>query len=367
MRLFIISMLMGVAATIHAATPSNEEVVFLDNPSLESVFLQAQQTGMWVLVDCYTSWCGPCKQMMREVFTRKDVGKFVNANFISVKIDMEKGEGPAIGKKYAVKGYPTFLFFSPDGQLRHQALGGREPTEFILLCERAKKGYVLDDLRAQYATGNRDKDFLFNYIYELYDYNQRDESAAIALQLLNGKEEQLYTDSKYYRLFLNFDRNFFSSRWEYVIKNRQVFEQRYDSLELAKKIEQLVTSTPGQYFQYDEEQGVYHVDEEGINKFVQTMKSYGIPDWHQREMNPRLLAAEYQHQWDKYVSIYDSYIREGFENDGYIIMCIKRVFNLTNNHSHKVMKRWIKLRTKVLKKQRDIQWTDEYRMLNNLF
>lgn len=46
-----------------------------------------------VFMDCYTSWCGPCKMMAQEVFSREDVGQFMNTRFVNVKLDMEKGEG----------------------------------------------------------------------------------------------------------------------------------------------------------------------------------------------------------------------------------------------------------------------------------
>ena len=47
----------------------------------------------WVFMDCYTSWCGPCKMMIQDVFSQEDVGQFMNTRFVNVKLDMEKGEG----------------------------------------------------------------------------------------------------------------------------------------------------------------------------------------------------------------------------------------------------------------------------------
>ncbi|MBR4094560.1 MAG: DUF255 domain-containing protein, partial [Bacteroidales bacterium] len=49
-----------------------------------------------VFLDCYTSWCGPCKMMAEKVFPTKEAGEYFNKRFVNIKIDMEKGEGPAI-------------------------------------------------------------------------------------------------------------------------------------------------------------------------------------------------------------------------------------------------------------------------------
>ena len=52
-----------------------------------------------IFIDCYTTWCGPCKYLSTSVFPDKKVGEFYNENFICLKFDMEKGEGLDIAKK----------------------------------------------------------------------------------------------------------------------------------------------------------------------------------------------------------------------------------------------------------------------------
>ena len=46
----------------------------------------AKKENKLVFVDNYTSWCGPCKKMVSEVFPLKEVGDFYNANFICYKM-----------------------------------------------------------------------------------------------------------------------------------------------------------------------------------------------------------------------------------------------------------------------------------------
>ena len=54
---------------------------------------QARTENKLVFMDCYTSWCGPCKNMLKNVFTLPEAGEFMYAHFVCVKYDMEQGEG----------------------------------------------------------------------------------------------------------------------------------------------------------------------------------------------------------------------------------------------------------------------------------
>ena len=82
------------------------------NLSLEKALEKASDENKLVFVDCYTSWCGPCKIMAKEVLPLKEVGDFLNERFVCVKYDMEQGKGPEIAKKYNVEAYPTFLLLN---------------------------------------------------------------------------------------------------------------------------------------------------------------------------------------------------------------------------------------------------------------
>ena len=52
---------------------------------------KATATKKLIFLDCYTSWCGPCKKMAKDIFPLEEVGKFMNPAYVSIQIDMEKG------------------------------------------------------------------------------------------------------------------------------------------------------------------------------------------------------------------------------------------------------------------------------------
>lgn len=117
---------------------AQEKGVNFKDITLQEAINQAQASKKGptlIFVDCYTSWCGPCKDMTNNIFPQEICGTFFNANFINVKFDMEKGEGVDIAKKYAVSVYPTFLILDSDGKEVNRVIGSNKAEPFI---ERVK-------------------------------------------------------------------------------------------------------------------------------------------------------------------------------------------------------------------------------------
>jgi len=84
-------------------------IIFLDI-KLDSAYNLVKLENKLVFVDCFTTWCGPCKYMDANVFTNDSVADYFNDNFINVKLDMEKGEGEVFAGRYRVRSYPTYMF-----------------------------------------------------------------------------------------------------------------------------------------------------------------------------------------------------------------------------------------------------------------
>ena len=87
-RIVCILMLFGVTSWASA-----QGTRFFDNVPWASVVEQAKKADKMIFVDCYTSWCGPCKVLATEIFPQKKVGDYMNERFVCVKYYMEKEEG----------------------------------------------------------------------------------------------------------------------------------------------------------------------------------------------------------------------------------------------------------------------------------
>lgn len=95
------------------------------------ILKKAKAENKIIFFDAYTTWCGPCKMLQKNVFPRTDVGQLFNKNFINVKFDMESGEGPMLAEKYPLQGYPTLFFINGDGKIVKQLLGYQTPEALI--------------------------------------------------------------------------------------------------------------------------------------------------------------------------------------------------------------------------------------------
>ena len=101
---------------------------------------KAKKENKKLMVDCYTLWCGPCRHMAKNVFPDENLGKYMNANFVCIQLDMEHGEGPELNKTFNVKAYPTFIFFDAEGKEMSRFEGMCMQDEFQKRCERILKG-----------------------------------------------------------------------------------------------------------------------------------------------------------------------------------------------------------------------------------
>lgn len=136
----------------------------------KTILAKAVKENKLIFIDVYTSWCGPCKLMSKEIFPLESVGDFYNKNFICYKIDAEKGEGPQIKEKYDVRCYPTFLYIAPDGTLKHRFSSSTTAAEFIRKGEVAldnKKNFA--GIQQQYEKGKLNTTTMPLYIELLKD------------------------------------------------------------------------------------------------------------------------------------------------------------------------------------------------------
>lgn len=97
----------------------------------EDVLKKAKSENKMVFMDVYAVWCGPCKIMDKTTFSDSLVSKKFNAEFIAYKVNAEDVPGRAIVQKYMVNAFPTYLFFSPDGELVNR-LEGVFPPKLLM-------------------------------------------------------------------------------------------------------------------------------------------------------------------------------------------------------------------------------------------
>lgn len=134
----------------------------------ENAIEKATTENKPIFVDVYATWCGPCKQMEKLVFSRNDVGERFNQSFIAVKINGEEPLGRELMAEYGITAFPTYLFLTPTKNLLHKIVGAMPPEKLIneatAAISMARTFKPLGELEKAYNEGNREPRLLADLI-----------------------------------------------------------------------------------------------------------------------------------------------------------------------------------------------------------
>lgn len=139
--------------------------------TFDQALAKAKAEGKMVFIDCYAVWCGPCKWMANNVFTEPEVGAYFDKYFVAMKLDVERGEGPAIKTRYAIEGLPGYLFMDSDGNVVYRGSGSMSKEKFMALLEEARVAAAdpnsVGRMAARYAMEKNNEQFLKEYLDKL--------------------------------------------------------------------------------------------------------------------------------------------------------------------------------------------------------
>ncbi len=129
----------AVHATDKPAPKDGGEGIKFFEGQWKAALAKAKAEKKLVFLDAYASWCGPCKLMQARTFPDKKVGEFFNQKFVSVKMDMEKGEGPALSEVYPIDAYPTLFFLDANGRVVKKVVGLHSPDDLLAVARKLAK------------------------------------------------------------------------------------------------------------------------------------------------------------------------------------------------------------------------------------
>lgn len=109
-----------------------------------------------VMMDVYTTWCGPCKMMMANTFTNPNLIKYVNEHYYAVKLNAESPDPITYkGKEFInpdydpnrrgrngvhqlsralkVNAYPTIVYFDEEFNIITANSGYKQPRQIEVL------------------------------------------------------------------------------------------------------------------------------------------------------------------------------------------------------------------------------------------
>lgn len=216
-------------------------IQFIHDGNFQEILDMARSQNKLIFMDCYTSWCGPCKRLSAMVFPDSAVGEYYNSKFINCKFDMEKGEGITLSSRYAIRAYPTLLWIDADGNVKHKIVGGVDAPTLIANGKKATDPTpgILAGMRKQFDGGNRDVDFLSDYLNTLQSADEGYQDIfKMYLDKLSPKE---MTDAKHTKTIFNLTNDLKSPGLPYLMKNKGYYSGMMGATAFNTKINAIAT------------------------------------------------------------------------------------------------------------------------------
>lgn len=192
--------------------------------------LEKARTGnKQIFVDVYTSWCGPCKKMAKEVFTLPEVGTYFNEHFICLQLDAEKQKEHPFFQKYQVSAFPSFFWLDAQGRLQDTHVGYIDAEKFLALAAVAGKSDLnkrLEEGEKRWEGGERTLELIQSYVLEVLGKVHPERVKPRIEEYLKGLSEEQLKAEENYRLLRMFMREAGDNlSFRTLIKNAETYQQ----------------------------------------------------------------------------------------------------------------------------------------------
>lgn len=279
-----------------------------EGTTLEQASAKAKAENKLIFLDCYTQWCGPCKKMTRDVFPQEKVGAYMNPKFVSIKIDMEGTYGAPLAKKLQIQAYPTFVIFNADAQEISRFLGYHAADDFIKVVEEKSADNASTALEQRWKAGDRDPQFLREYLQTLTASYKGDEANAVAEAILEGKEETFAADSTLRMIFFRNINNPFAKSFVYTAQHPEALSAAVGEMPVRMKIQNVLSGFQRQLI--NEADGTATLDEDAFGRYQALLAVLGVKNADHYRLSTLITLSEKQKNYDAYLN----YIREYLSN-----------------------------------------------------
>lgn len=242
---------------------SNGQGIEFFHGTWQEAIKEAQTQEKIIFVDAYTTWCGPCKRMSKNVFTKEKAGNYFNSNFINLKIDMEKPNGREFGAKYPVSAYPTLFFLDSNGKLIKKSVGGKNLEALILLGEEIVSKYDFSaKYKEAYEDGDRSFETVMAYVEALNKSNKSSVKVANEFLRENKDLKRRQRNEFLFKAASEVDSRIFDQ----MIDNKFDIIRAFGASEFQEKVLMAADNTVKKAIQFD--------DEDLFNLAIKTVKKH---------------------------------------------------------------------------------------------
>lgn len=269
----------------------SQQVKFNKNISWAKIIEMAKKENKPIFVDAYTDWCYWCKVMDKKTFTNSEVANTLNKKFIAVKINAEKDEGIEFAAKFKILGYPTVLFFNPNGELVKNQAGYLDVETFLTESRNVlENGNAISEI-----DGKTLKVGFPKFYINAYDPSVKQKVTQTEVDAFLNKQKDLFDEVSWavmYRFPLNEEHitHFLMYKEEYIAK--------YGKDEVTQKVKNIASERLQKAIKNDAE-----------NELAITLKyieaNFEKETIQKTQIIYKLRFYEQTGKWNKFASIFD--------------------------------------------------------------
>lgn len=286
--------------------------------TFEEAKAAARNSGKIIFIDCYTTWCGPCKMLQNSTFPDAKLGEFFNSRIISFKVDCEKDAGIDLCRSYSVTAYPTLLFVDSEGRIIRKALGYRTPDG---LMEEAKQALgnndrVLDDLRKKFNSGDRTPGLLYDYAINLQKAGKNADSVFnMYIQSVPAAE---YTNEKNAKIIFDLSNSVQSPSTEILTQNADFFKGKFGKESYELKMEKIISESI--------KKATINKDQALYEKAVKFANASGLPNYTEKLMQHSMFYYLNLPDFKMYDKMASTWIKKYHSKDAQALQSIANAY-----------------------------------------
>ena len=136
------------------------------------------------------------------VFRTKDFADFIDTNYVALKLDGDTEQGRKLRNQYLVPGYPTIIFFTPEGEEIDRIVGfsGNKDEYFQLIKDYTNGKNTLKDLITQARNDPQNAQLHFDIASKFSDRGDDEKALQYyekVLEMETDHHSEIYLDAEY--------------------------------------------------------------------------------------------------------------------------------------------------------------------------
>lgn len=127
---------------------------------LGAALTEAKASNKIIVADVYTDWCGWCRRMDKDTYSKHDVQAYLDQSFVPVRLNAESDTKVhyaggdytyrELAAGFRITGYPSTLFLGPDGKHLATAPGYMKAEDFLYVLRYFGDGHYKNQTFQQY-------------------------------------------------------------------------------------------------------------------------------------------------------------------------------------------------------------------------